>query len=83
MNDLIIKRTSDDVYNFSVSTGSNRWHFSIHNNLTIKITGVWVRAGSCGSVPIKTDDDREIWKAVLSKLSGEYKRVIASDGRKI
>ena len=83
MNDLIIKRTSDDVYNFSISTGSNRWHFSIHNNLTIKITGVWVRAGSCGSVPIKAENNQEIWKAVLNKLSGEYQRVNGSDGRKL
>ena len=80
MNDLIIKKTSSDVYQFSINTGSNRWHFSIYNHENTYVAGVWVRAGGCGSVPIKTKDQQSLWSAVLNKLAGEYTREIWPDG---
>ena len=74
MNDLIIKKTSNDLYTFSLNLGSTRWHFSIKNKENPLISGVWVRVGGCGSCPIKALDQQVLWKAVLDKLIGQYER---------
>lgn len=72
MNDLIIKKISDDIYIFSINLGSTRWHFSIRNASTPSIFGVWVRVGSCGDCPIKIQNQQLLWKTVLDKLVGKY-----------
>ena len=80
MNDLIIKKISTDIYQFSIGTGSSRWNFSIYNYENASVGGAWVRVGGCGSVPIKTRNQQHLWAAVLTKLAGEYNREICLDG---
>ena len=81
MNDLIIKKTSDDVYIFSLNLGSIRWHFSILNKESASITGAWVRVGGCGSCAIQIEDQNSLWTTVLDRLVGEYERDSKRCGR--
>ena len=80
MNDLIIKKKSENSYTFSLNLGSTRWNFSIKNEENPLISGVWVRAGGCGSCSIKAHNQQALWKAVLDKLVGEYERTIQIKG---
>jgi hypothetical protein len=80
LNDLIIKKKSENSYTFSLNLGSTRWNFSIKNEENTLISGVWVRVGGCGSCPIKGDNQQALWKAVLDKLIGEYERTIQIKG---
>ena len=83
MNDLIIKKKSENTYDISVNNGSTRWYFSINNEESLTVSGAWVRVGSCGSVPVQIKNHQSLFKVLIEKLCGEYERHVWPSGEKV